>query len=321
MIDLQFRDSEGNLPDKAHEELLQRQALDGLKLPRRIIITNEMRLLKGYRIGQTMPLDTVHGPENFTICGIIWSPVIDALVQLFDLGSQFDQRTASYVFGTLDEARNDFGVERIHYFAANVDMGIAKEDLLAGLSPQIKAMAATRPNFGLGGELMASLGNSLGKLGLGIADVRHIKSNMQTTFGRLLLILSSIALAAMAVASLGVANTLWASIRTRRWELGILRSIGLTRAQLIRLILAEALLLGLVGIALGAACGAEMTFDARGLSQFLLGYDVPLAIPWPIISIGAATLVAIALAASLWPALSASRQSPLSLLQGGRAAA
>ena len=36
----------------------------------------------------------------------------------------------------------------------------------------------------------------------------------------------------MAVASLGVTNTILASIRTRRWQYGILRSIGLTRSTI-----------------------------------------------------------------------------------------
>ena len=48
---------------------------------------------------------------------------------------------------------------------------------------------------------------------------------------RLLLLVSTVAFAAMAVASLGVTNTIMASIRSRRWQFGILRSIGVTRAH------------------------------------------------------------------------------------------
>ena len=55
----------------------------------------------------------------------------------------------------------------------------------------------------------------------------------------------------MAVAALGVTNTIMASIRSRRWELGVLRSIGVTRGQLLRMVLAESALLGIVGSALG----------------------------------------------------------------------
>ena len=69
----------------------------------------------------------------------------------------------------------------------------------------------------------------------------------------------------MAVASLGVTNTIMASIRSRRWQFGILRSIGVTRGQLLRLVLAEAMLLGLVGVRSGLAAGALMSLDAQRL--------------------------------------------------------
>ena len=111
-----------------------------------------------------------------------------------------------------------------------------------------------------------------------------------------------------------------ASIRSRRWELGILRSIGVTRSQLLRLILAEATLLGLVGCALGLAAGALMSLNARGLSALTIGYVAPPDPPWGIIWAGSGVVMFIAIAASLWPAWTASRTEPLQLLQAGRAA-
>ena len=65
-----------------------------------------------------------------------------------------------------------------------------------------------------------------------------------------------VAYAAMAVASLGVTNTVMAGIRTRRWQFGVLRSIGVTRSQLLRLVLSEASLLGIVACVMGLAAGA-----------------------------------------------------------------
>src|SRR3954469_4909223 len=98
-------------------------------------------------------------------------------------------------------------------------------------------------------------------MGMKAGDVCQIKDTIQKGFGRLLLLVSTVAFAAMAVSSLGVTNTIMASIRSRRWQFGILRSVGVTRSGLLRLVMAEALLLGLVGCALGAAAGAEMSLD------------------------------------------------------------
>ena len=47
--------------------------------------------------------------------------------------------------------------------------------------------------------------------------------------------LSQLPLVTLAVTSLGVVNTVLASIRARRWDLGVLRALGVTRFALFRL--------------------------------------------------------------------------------------
>jgi putative ABC transport system permease protein len=213
------------------------------------------------------------------------------------MGRQFDQRTAASVFGSLEDGRKYFGVDQIYLFAANLDWNVERE------------------------EMVKRVQQRLGVHGMSAGDVRHIKANIQDGFKRLLLLISTVAFAAMAVASLGVTNTIMASVRTRRWQFGILRSIGVTRSQLLRLVLAEAFLIGLVGCVLGLAAGFEMALDANRLSGVVTGYFPPIFIPWPIIWVGVGIVMVISLLASLWPAVSVARSEPLSLLQAGRASA
>jgi putative ABC transport system permease protein len=129
---------------------------------------------------------------------------------------------------------------------------------------------------------------------------------------------SSVALAAMGVASLGVTNTVMASVRSRRWQFGVLRSVGVTRSELLRLVMAEATLLGLIGVALGLTCGLELAINAQRLGALVLGYNPPLRIPWGIVSLGGGLVMAVSLLASVWPAISVARTDPLALLQAGR---
>jgi putative ABC transport system permease protein len=213
-----------------------------------------------------------------------------------DMGRQFDQRTAASVFGTLKDAYNDFGVDHYYLVAANLEPGVPKEALVKRIEKRL----------GIGG--------------INIGDVRQLKALIVQGFRKLLLFVSTVAIAAMAVASLGVTNTILASVRSRRWELGVLRSIGLTRWQLVRMVLAEAVLLGSVGCALGLSAGALMSVNAHGLSRIMIGYAPPPAVPWDVVGLGSAAVLLIALLASLWPALSVARAQPLSLLQAGRAA-
>jgi putative ABC transport system permease protein len=285
MMELDFREGNG------------KQAAELLKKGDHVVVTEEFRQLKGIGLGDKLPLKTTKGEKMFTIAGVVWSPGIDVMVAMFDMNRQFDQRTANSVFGSLEDGRKYFGIDQVYLFAANLDVGLQKEKLLDDLQRELAAQ------------------------GMRAGDVREIKYNIQLGFRRLLMLVSTVAIAAMAVSSLGVTNTIMASVRTRQWQFGVLRSIGVTRSQLLRLVLAEAFLLGLVGVALGLAAGFEMTLDANRLGAVVTGYAPPIAVPWPIIFYGVAAVLFISLAASIWPALSAARSEPLTLLQAGRASA
>jgi putative ABC transport system permease protein len=291
-------------PDKAFKlmelDFREGNPADAQKLLREghhIIVTEEFRQLKGLHIGDTLPLETPkHGMVNYTIAAVVWSPGIDVIVSMQDMSRQFDQRTAASIFGTLKDAEQDFGIDRYYLIAANLEPGIPKETVLKRIEKNV------------------------GSAGMSIGDIRQIKAEIVSGFKRLLLFVSTVAIAAMAVASLGVTNTIMASIRSRRWELGVLRSIGVTRGQLVRLVIAEALLLGLVGCALGVAAGALMSVNAHGLAAISIGYAPPTVVPWNIVAWGTGAIMVISLLASLWPVMSVARAEPLSLLQAGRAA-
>ena len=354
MIELEFRDDNGNTASAVEQKRMNQQASIELKQGRHLIITDEYRRLLGKKRGDKLTILTpIHGNVEYTIAGVVWSPGIDVIVSMFDMDRQFDQRTAASVFGSLEDARRDFGISDVTLFAANLDLGVDKKKLVADMERESKeptSKPATEPGtapesgpssllsgakkwFGGGTTTQATtqttdrtsafkgLKQFLGMSGLQAGDVRQIKFQIQNGFERLLWLLSSIAFASMAVAALGVTNTIMANIRSRRWQFGILRSIGVTRSQLLRLVLGEAILLGLVGCALGLSAGLLMSINANRLNESILGLAVPIDPPWAKIGIGTIIVMATALVASIWPAASVARAEPLTLLQAGRASA
>ena len=131
-------------------------------------------------------------------------------------------------------------------------------------------------------ELIKQIKQEVHEKNMQVGDVREIKFRIEEGFKRLLNLLSIVAYAAMAVASLGVTNTVMAGVRTRRWQFGVLRSIGVTRGQLLRLVMAEcALLLGIIGCVLGLWARVRwMSMNAgRVRAAIVVGYRPPLAIP------------------------------------------
>ena len=63
---------------------------------------------------------------------------------------------------------------------------------------------------------------------------------------------------AMIIAVLGVINTLVLSVIERTRELGLLRAVGLSRAQTTRMITVESVVISLFGALLGVAVGAGL---------------------------------------------------------------
>lgn len=127
----------------------------------------------------------------------------------------------------------------------------------------------------------------------------------------------------LVVTSLGVINTVMASVRARRWEFGVLRSQGVTRSGLFRMILAEGLLIGLITCLLSLGFGVFSGWCGTGISHhvsFFGGLAPPLVLPWPQLAFGFSLTLALCLVAALWPAVSTGRTEPLKLLQAGRAA-
>jgi putative ABC transport system permease protein len=117
---------------------------------------------------------------------------------------------------------------------------------------------------------------------------------------------------AVLIALLGITNTLALSIVERTREIGLLRAVGMTRAQLAGMVRAEAVLIAAVAAVVGTALGLGLAAATlAGLSA-----DAPLIIRVPVIQLlavmGAAVLAG--LAAGLLPARRAARLDVLTAI-------
>jgi putative ABC transport system permease protein len=87
---------------------------------------------------------------------------------------------------------------------------------------------------------------------------------------------------ALLVALFGLFNTLMVSVIERTRELGVLRAVGMTRSQLVRMILAESLIQGSLGGMVAVMIGVFVTyFWLMGTLSSLMGWVMQFALPWP----------------------------------------
>src|SRR5262249_38220537 len=106
------------------------------------------------------------------------------------------------------------------------------------------------------------------------------------------------------VAGLGVVMALLISVLQRRRELGLLRAVGATRGQMLRSVLAEATLLGILGTGLGLLLGIPVEwYCVQVILVEEAGFVFPVLVPWREAAIIAGISLGIATLAGLGPAL------------------
>ncbi len=133
--------------------------------------------------------------------------------------------------------------------------------------------------------------------------------------------LSSIGLLALLVASIGIANTMIMAIYERTREIGVLKALGASEGDVLRLFLTEAGLIGIMGGVFGVLAGWLLGLGLDWvIHQYLEGEKVFIPAPFfvvtPELVIGSLVFAAlVGLLAGLYPAARAGRLDPLTALR------
>ncbi len=152
-----------------------------------------------------------------------------------------------------------------------------------------------------------------GTPGLWITGGAQQKASDGEFLDTLLLVVSALLGVAVAIALIGVGNTLSLSVIERTRESAVMRALGLTRRQLRQMLAIEGVLLAVAGAALGLVLG---TIYGLVGAQTLLGGSWSVAIAIPAVQMGIVVVIAIVagLLASVIPARAAARTAPVAAL-------
>ena len=137
---------------------------------------------------------------------------------------------------------------------------------------QVRVVVDSQENLqGVVGDLK-EIGLQTFSMGIFVQQVRH--NVMLIGFA-----LDFVALVALVVAALGIANTMFTSVLERTREIGILKAVGARDRQVLLIFLAEGALIGLLGGALGVLIGWLLSFpgDHRGAGNHARARDAAIA--------------------------------------------
>ncbi len=325
------------------------EAIAKLKQGRNCIVPDHFLKATNLKLGDQFSMIVPESPSKhvaYTIVGTVSLPGWHWMTKFSGLRRR-EGRSAAIVFAEYDTVKRDFELNQINFFWMNInkdfgekhleeakaiDEKITTDDLLdakraamllIGKSLQPIADRNTGEQQPVNGQgTWAGPATMFGQ-SVRITTPETIGSRIAARASGMIWASCYLPLITLLVTSLGVINTVMASVRARRWEFGVLRSQGVTRSGLFRMILAEGILIGLITCLLSLGFGVFSGWCGTGISQYVSffgGLAPPLVIPWSQLSIGFGIALGLCLLAALWPAISTGRAEPLKLLQEGRAA-
>ncbi len=135
---------------------------------------------------------------------------------------------------------------------------------------------------------------------------RYILQLTQRTF----VTTNTLLLIAVLVAALGVANALGMNLVSRAHEIAVLRTVGMSRGGVRRLIAAEGMVVTLVGALLGIAFGLLLARVIVAGGSALTGFLLRPVVNWPLVALALVASPLVGFLASLFPARRAAQLSP-----------
>jgi len=227
-------------------------------------------------------------PKNFTVAGIFTG----ATLQWISFGPR--PMSESIIISFQSETAYFFGRNEAMIFFVNL-----KEEYKQQASEVVDEIDSVYPNYNFG-EHSTTFRDLL----------LQVRANIDQIFS----IFSLMLYFAILISTLGIAIIMIMNVTERRREIGLLRAQGMSRSQILGILLAEAAFIGLIGFLIGLPSGLLILKSATGTTT-AVGFVLPYIIPWSTILQSLVLAIVASLLGALYPAFKASRMSITKALQ------
>lgn len=249
-----------------------------------LIMPDSLANKTGVVVGDVVSVTVSHGEVvelvPFKVAGIFNGPVL----QYLQFGESFASDSIIVSFKSQQE-----------FFGGSMAAPI----FLVDLKPEYKDQAAS---------VAHDIAISYPKYDLAENSVTlsELLSLVRSTIDRIFVLILLVLYFALLIATLGIGATMIMNVADRRREIGLLRSQGMSRGQMLGMFLGEGLVLGLFGFLLAIPGGLLLLKGATN-STTIAGFWLPFIIPWASIAQALPLALAAVLLGSLYPAYRASK--------------
>lgn len=310
---------EGNQPD----------AVAKLKQGGHVLVTREFANARKVHLGDSFEIWVEDKNAKFTVAGVIGSPGVDIAISFFNASDYFQFYAVGAIVGARGDAERLFGRRYGKLMLFNFDLPATDASRIVSTTDQAiarrpGATPGQRQSLALGPGPVPEAGpeerivntmlKQLDYPPKAFVTARELKQQIDRNINRVTLLLSAAPFVALLISALGLANLMAANVASRAKQIAVLRAIGVTRNQVSRMVLGEALVVGLLGSGLGLTLGLMLARTSNFMTRLLSGFEPAFTIPWGLVTAGAGLATLLCILAALIPAQRASRANIVAVL-------
>lgn len=299
-------------------------AFAAMESGRGVIVTDSLAIDYGLGLGDELRVVHPRDPKKtlaYPIVGVVYYPGWHWLSKTGGVRRNFG-RSGGIAFAAERVVCDDYQLDRPGYFWFNESEGATYDGIEAACDAlalkslrldEADGSAASRPEKA--GESETTSRTAYVKLSTRDSLTQSVSKRADSVIWGL----SKTPITTLIIAAIAVVGAVANSVRSRRWQFGTMRAVGLTRGALIRAILVEAILIALVASSTSFLFGFLAAQGALKLGASMFGTsNPPLILPIKELAFGFLLTLGLCLTAALWPAVKAGLAEPLELLRGGR---
>jgi ABC-type lipoprotein release transport system permease subunit len=150
-----------------------------------------------------------------------------------------------------------------------------------------------------------------------MGSLRQLKKEVGSSLKRAIVVITWLPSIVLAAAAIGIGNLMMVSVQLRARQIAVLRAVGAQKSQIIRLVLTEAITLGLLGSVIGVALGLHEAYSVNHIAANLTDIVVTLEFIVPVgtVALSVALTVTVCLLAAIAPDRYAARTNIIAAMQ------
>ncbi len=323
VIKVEFIDGEGD--EATARELLAKGG--------HVLIADDFSRSRNKHLGDTIRIFVGSTPmKTFKVAGVIRSPALDIAASYFQAHMEYNVAAAGSVMGSNDDLKKQFGVDGVSLVLVNFDL--KEEPIPPNWPPPSEDESFTGiprkdfyhdDRFALETRwrryreecVLREIRTRLDAPRANSGTVRELKDEIDRQLTDMTRLMTALPGVALVVAAIGVANLMTANVTARSKQIAILRAVGATRGLILRMVIGEAVVLGLLGSGLGIALGVHLAGTITHLVERMWGFAIAVTLPWNYLIAAIVLTVLLCIVAGIIPARRAARTNIVDALHVG----